>query len=183
MVAFPSAGKRELGYDKSQVDAFIQRARDQYSRPDSKVIDWRSLNAERFDLVKAGYDIAAVDSAIDKLEDTFAERDIKSPVFQFPVVTNQEKLTDIRNLLLNRMSWPRGKKFERSRGLEVGYSRKSVDRFLELVEEFLEDGNSIDLAELRELTFKIQRGGYIESQVDQYIDRLQEFIQTQRFTS
>jgi DivIVA domain-containing protein len=41
--------------------------------------------------------------------------------------------------------------------------------------------DEISLDELRELKFKLQRGGYIESQVDAYVDRMVEFIQKERF--
>lgn len=182
MTAFPTVGKNKRGYDRAEVDAFIALARDQYARPDSKVINWKSLVATGFQLVKDGYDPVAVDKAIDKLEDTFAERDVKSPAFRFPVVNQGEELIKLRGLLALRVSRPKGKKFERVGVLGVGYSRKSVDAVVALVGEFLEDPEILELDELRALKFKVVRGGYIESQVDTYIDRLVEFAQTQRFS-
>ena len=182
MSTFPTVGKNKLGYDRASVDAFIAMARDQYTRPESRVINWKTMVATGFQLVKDGYDPAAVDKAIDKLEDTFAERDVKSPAFQFPVVNRSEELIKLRAVLALRVSRPKGKKFERVGVLGVGYSRKSVDAVVALVGEFLEDQEILELDELRALKFKVVRGGYVESQVDTYIDRLVEYMQTQRFS-
>ena len=182
MNTFPTVGKKNFGYDPAEVDAFIALARDQYARPESRVINWKNLVATGFQLVKDGYDVAAVDKAIEKLEDTFAERDVKSPIFQFPVVNKAEQLIKLRALLASRVARPKGKKFERASVLGLGYSRKAVDVLVTLVGEFLEDQDSLELDEVRGLKFKVVRGGYVESQVDTYIDRLVEFIQTQRFT-
>jgi DivIVA domain-containing protein len=182
MNTFPTVGKKNFGYDPVEVDAFIALARDQYARPESRVINWKTLVATGFQLVKDGYDVAAVDKAIEKLEDTFAERDLKSPTFQFPVVNKAEQLIKLRALLASRVARPKGKKFARAGVLGLGYSRKAVDALVTLVGEFLENQETLELDELRGLNFKVVRGGYVESQVDIYIDRLVEFIQTQRFT-
>ena len=182
MSTFPTVGKKKLGYDKAEVDAFISLARDQYARPDSRVINWKTLVSTGFQLVKDGYDPIAVDKAIEKLEDTFAERDVKSPTFQFPVVNKSEELIKLRNLLASRITRPKRKKFERVGVLGLGYSLRGVDAVIAQVGEYLEDQVSLDLAELRGLKFKVVRGGYVESQVDAYIDRLVELMQTQRFS-
>jgi DivIVA domain-containing protein len=182
MNTFPKVGKKNLGYEPAEVDAFIELARDQYSRPESKVINWKTLVSTGFQLVKDGYDPSSVDKAIEKLEDTFAERDAKAPAFQFPIVNKTEELIKLRNLLAARTTRTKGKKFERVGVLGLGYSRRAVDSVLALVGEYLEDQESLDLNELRGLKFKVVRGGYVESQVDAYIDRLVELMQTQRFT-
>ena len=182
MSTFPLVGKKKLGYAPAEVDAFIALARDQYSRPESRVINWKTLVATSFQLVKDGYDPVAVDKAIEKLEDTFAERDVKAPTFQFPVVSKTEQISKIRALLASRVARPKGKKFDRAGVVGLGYSPKSVDALVALVGEFLEDQELLELDDLRGLKFKVVRGGYVESQVDTYIDRLVEFIQTLRFT-
>lgn len=181
MNTFPTVGKKNLGYDPAEVDAFIALARDQYARPESRVINWKSLVSTSFQLVKDGYDPLAVDKAIEKLEDTFAERDVKTPAFQFPVVNKTEELIKLRTLLASRAARPSGKKFERAGVLGLGYSRKAVDQVIELVADYLEDQIILELDDFRRMKFKVVRGGYVESQVDAYIDRLVEYMQTQRF--
>lgn len=179
MTTFPLVGKKKLGYDPTEVDEFLVLARDQYARPDAKLINWKKLTSKSFSLVKNGYDPIAVDKAIDKLEDTFAQRELRA---QFPMVNRTEELVRLRNLLAGRVARPKGKRFGRTGVLGLGYSRKTVDDLVDLVGEFLEDQENLELDELRGLKFKVVRGGYIESQVDTYIDRLVELIQTQRFS-
>ena len=181
MSTFPTVGKNKLGYDKVEVDAFISLARDQYARPESRVINWKTLVSTGFQLVKDGYDPIAVDKAIEKLEDTFAERELKSPVFQFPIVNKTEELIKLRTLLASRAARPSRKKFEKVGVLGLGYSRKAVDQVIELVADYLEDQVILELDDFRRMKFKVVRGGYVESQVDAYIDRLVEYMQTQRF--
>lgn len=181
MSTFPTVGKKNLGYEPAEVDAFIALARDQYSRPESRVINWKTLVSTGFQLVKDGYDPVSVDKAIEKLEDTFAERDVKSPAFQFPIVNKTEELIKLRTLLASRAARPSRKKFERVGVLGLGYSRKAVDQIIELVADYLENQIILELDDFRRMKFKVVRGGYVESQVDAYIDRLVEYMQTQRF--
>jgi DivIVA domain-containing protein len=170
--SLPKVTKGKYGYSTSEVDLLLARARDQYANPNAKVLDWRELTAQSFNLEKGGYVASAVDAAIDKLQDTFAERELK-----FSIVN----LGDAKILLEGRCQRPKGKKFGTNNVLARGYSRKEVDALLELVQEHLAGEDEITIDELRELSFKVQRGGYIESQVDAYFDRLVEFVQKQRF--
>jgi DivIVA domain-containing protein len=62
-----------------------------------------------------------------------------------------------------------------------GYSRKEVDALLFVVQEFLEGEDDLTIEEVRSLTFKVKRGGYFESQVDAYIERLVEYLQTLKY--
>ena len=89
--------------------------------------------------------------------------------------------SQVRNLLLGRISRPKGKRFTKAGVLALGYSRKQVDAVLALIEEHLEGGEKLLIEDVRGLKFKLQRGGYIESQVDSFIDRLVEHIQAERF--
>jgi DivIVA domain-containing protein len=167
---FPKVPKGKLGYAINEVDLLISRARDQYSNVSTSALDWRELTAHGFTLVKGGYQPEAVDAAIDKLQDTFASKDSSS---------NQP--TQLRILLLGRVSRPKGRRFSRAGVMRLGYSRSQVDAVIKVIEEYLEGGEKLLIDEIRKMRFKVQRGGYIESQVDSYIDRLVEHIQTERF--
>jgi DivIVA domain-containing protein len=170
--SLPKVPKGKYGYSISEVDLLLARARDQYANPTAKLLDWRELTDQSFGLEKGGYVAGAVDAAIDKLQDTFAERELK-----FSIVN----LADAKILLEGRCQRPKGKKFDTNSVLARGYSRKQVDALLELVQEHLAGEDEVSIDELRELRFKVQRGGYIESQVDAYVDRLVEFVQKERF--
>jgi len=172
MAAFATVGKGKLGYSKSEVDLLIARARDQYSSASARVLDWRELSTQVFSMEKDGYQPALVDAAIEKLQDTFAQKEL---------AVRQVSLGEINLLLGARVSRPKGKRFKRANVLGLGYSRSEVDALLTVVGEHLDGKDELSIGDIRELKFKIQRGGYIESQVDAYIDRLVEQIQTKRF--
>jgi DivIVA domain-containing protein len=172
MSSLPKVAKGKYGYSVTEVDQLLARARDQYANPAFKVLDWRELTATAFKLEKGGYQTSAVDSALDKLQDTFAEREAKLTNFA---------TRDLKELLLGRTERPRGKRFSKVGVLGRGYSRAQVDALLDLFVEHVAGQDEISLDELRELKFKLQRGGYIESQVDAYVDRMVEFIQKERF--
>ena len=172
MSTFPKAAKNKLGYSIQEVDSLISRARDQYSNGSAHVLNWRELTSNGFTLEKGGYQPDSVDLAIDKLQDTFASRELS-------VQVNNE--TALRTLLLVRIARPKGKRFAKVAVMAFGYSRKQVDALLTVVGEYLEGGEKLPIEDVRGLKFKLQRGGYIESQVDSFIDRVVEQIQTDRF--
>lgn len=172
MAAFATVRKGKLGYSKTEVDLLIARARDQYASPTAHVLDWRELSNHVFSMEKNGYQPAAVDAAIEKLQDTFAQKELAE---RFVAID------PIAQALAARVSRPKGKRFKRANVLGLGYSRSQVDAVLSLVGEYLQGAEELQIGEVRELKFKLKRGGYIESQVDAYIDRLVEHIQTKRF--
>jgi len=172
MAAFATVRKGKLGYSKTEVDLLIARARDQYASPTAHVLDWRELSNHVFSMEKNGYQPAAVDAAIEKLQDTFAQKELAE---RFVAIA------PIAQALAARVSRPKGKRFKRANVLGLGYSRSQVDAVLTLVGDYLEGTEELQIGEVRELKFKLKRGGYIESQVDAYIDRLVEHIQTKRF--
>ena len=181
MSAFKNVAKGKYGYEPAEVDAFILRARDQYNNFSAQILDWRDITAQKFTMVKGGYDVAAVDIAIDKLQDTFAERELSRKSNPFAPSLSGSLLTELRGLLLGRASRPKNRKFSRVGVLAKGYSRKEVDALLFVVQEFLEGEDDLTIEEVRSLSFKVKRGGYFESQVDAYIERLVEYLQTLKF--
>jgi DivIVA domain-containing protein len=179
--AFKNVAKSKYGYEPAEVDAFILRARDQYNNFSAQILDWRDITAQKFTLVKGGYDVAAVDIAIDKLQDTFAERELSRKSNPFAPSLSGQLLTELRGLLLGRASRPKNRKFTRAGVMAKGYSRKEVDALLFVVQEFLDGEDDLTIEEVRLLTFKVKRGGYFESQVDAYIERLVEYLQTLKY--
>ena len=172
MSPFPKVAKGKLGYSIEEVDQVIARARDQYSNLSAHTLNWRELTSHGFSMAKGGYQPDAVDAAIDKLQDTFAQRELSLAATD---------LTSLRISLLGRVARKKGKRFSRVGVMGLGYSRKQVDALVTVVGDYLDGGDKLVLEDVRDLKFKLKRGGYIESQVDSYIDRLVEYIQTERF--
>src|SRR3954451_3484098 len=73
---FPRAGRLVKGYDVEQVEAFLSRARAAYedSGRGPAMTSWH-VRTVGFDLVRGGYDVEAVDAALDRIEDEVGDVD------------------------------------------------------------------------------------------------------------
>lgn len=181
MTVFPRASKKQFGYSITEVDRLIARARDQYTNASAQVFNWRELTSTEFSLEKGGYRVDAVDSALGKLQDTFAERELAGSTSMFFSPNSAgSKQSELEKTLVGRTIRPRGKRFTRSSVLALGYSRKQVDTLLNLIEQVIQGKAQLELSEVRALRFTLKRGGYIESQVDGFVDRLVEYLQAKR---
>lgn len=174
---FKSASKRTLGYNQAQVDDFVARARAQFADPSSAVVAADAVRSIEFDLVKGGYLIEPVDAAIERLEETFAAREILKQKVDAGAYALDDRLARVTDLVRGRIGRPKGKKFSNTGWLLRGYSRKQVDALCERIARHLDSGAQLSAAEVRRSIFQAKRGGYAESQVDAFIDRVIEVLQ------
>lgn len=177
---FPAVADNQLGYSAAQVDAFVAKARIQFDDPTQELVTANIIRNTEFDLVKNGYLISAVDAAMDRLEDTFAGREIqRQKLFRgdFAVVDRKARIAEIINGRLVRGS---RKRFDSTGWLLRGYSRKQVDQLCELIAAHLENKTPLNLNTVRRSIFKAKRAGYQESQVDAFIDRVVELLQLEK---
>lgn len=174
---FPKAPRSERGYDRAQVDQLLAQARSAYEAG-STGFSARDLREASFDLVKGGYRIAAVDAALERLEDTFASRDRERRVAE---LGQEAVLAQARNEALELVSRLRrgpGKRFRRSGPLRQGYHRKEVDAFAERLMRYFEGRGALTPAEVRSAAFRAQSNGYAEPQVDAFLDAVIEVLLT-----
>jgi len=176
---FVRAPKRKLGYSPEQVDRFIALAKDQYQNPDHSGMDVATIRSMRFDLVKNGYSISAVDSATEKLEDVFAERELRKLRLNLGALVFEDLLNELAELIASRVSRTKGKKFARRKWPNRGYNVKQVEALCSRVATHLDRVEALSVKEVRLSVFKSQRGGYAEHQVDAFIDKTVELIQRQ----
>lgn len=176
---FPKTQGKTLGYNPAQVDQLVNLARQQFANPTSHSVSAKSLRLAQFELVPGGYVIEAVDSALDRLDDAFAVQDVKRLVAQLGEHGAKERLASVRALLSGRIGRGSGKRFAKTGIWKKGYAPKQVDELVELVGEQLAGKKSVPVGILRETTFKPVWGGYVENQVDAFIDKSVEFIQLQ----
>jgi DivIVA domain-containing protein len=174
---FPKTSSKEQGYSPAQVDELISRARQQFANPSSHSIASQTLRTAQFELVPGGYVIEAVDAALDRLDDAFAVQDAKRLVAQVGEHGAAQHVLDLQILLNGRVERPAGRKFTRNKWWLKGYSTKQVDQVLNLVRRQLAGKTSVPVDTLREVTFRPKWGGYVENQVDAFIDRTIEYIQ------
>ena len=180
--AFSRSGSK-LGYVPSQVDAFLASARQQYLDPQSQTMDAASVRSARFELVKDGYSISAVDTAMEKLEDIFAERELERIYNSVGHQDFVRLLDEGIDLLRARTSRAKGKHFSKRKWPNRGYNRKQVDQFSSRIATHLNQGEELSVKEVRLAVFKTQRGGYAEYQVDAFIEKLVEVLQRESILS
>jgi DivIVA domain-containing protein len=180
--AFSKSGSK-LGYVPSQVDAFLASARQQYLDPQSQTMDAASVRSARFELVKDGYSISAVDTAMEKLEDIFAERELERIYNSVGHQDFVRLLDEGLDLLRARTSRAKGKHFSKRKWPNRGYNRKQVDQFSSRIATHLNQGEELTVKEVRLAVFKTQRGGYAEYQVDAFIEKLVEVLQRENILS
>lgn len=167
------------GYHTDQVDAFFARARVAFEHAGgpSAVTSWH-VRTVGFDLVRGGYDVEAVDGAMDRLEDAFAERERKRGVKR---AGEQGWLEDVREraqMLTPRLRRADGQRFPCARGWEVSYDPSDVDRLCRRLSGYLSAGEPLSVDEVRRAVFRSRRGsrGYREAPVDAFLDRVVEVM-------
>ncbi len=162
------------------MDAFIEKARVQYSNPNSELVTSNSLRNTEFDLIKGGFEIAAVDTAMDRLEDTFAKREIERQMNLKGQSAVLDRLDRIIEIVQGRLVRPKRRKFSNVGWLLRGYSRSQVDQLCAQIQTHLDSGEKLQLNVVRRAIFKAKRGGYVEAQVDAFLDRVAEILQIEK---
>ncbi len=175
---FPNAKPKKLGYEPSEVDAFVAQAREAYNNlEDGQRLGIRD---REFALIKGGYSVTAVDVAMDRLEDSFSARRVSELLAKSGSESLNERANEIRLLLVGRLERPIGKRFDSTGMIFRGYSRKQVDTFLLAVSSHIDTRTALSLDEVRTVIFTPTRGGYAENQVDAFIDRVIELLQIEK---
>lgn len=167
----------ELGYNPADVDPVIELARRQFADPASRVLSASDLRAAQFGLVKGGYQIAAVDQALERLDDAFAVNEAKRLTAQRGHHGAFLYLEELKATLVARAERPAGHKFKRNPFWFKGYSKHQVDLLLAQVAGYFAGTDRIGVEQLRRTVFSPRWGGYVENQVDAYIDRVVEHLQ------
>lgn len=172
---FPENDRGVRGYHRDEVDAFLGAARAAFERTSDfdPSITAQTLRASRFSLVKKdGYSVAHVDEALHRLEDAFALREREQQVQK---VGRDRVLARARRdaqHILEALSEPTGKRFERAGRLGRGYSVAEVDAFADRIAAHLRSDAPLSLDDVHSVTFPAQRGGYREGAVDGLLDEL-----------
>lgn len=174
---FNKASAKELGYSPQQVDEVIALARKQFTDPASRVFDAKKLRTAQFALVKGGYQISEVDTALERLDDAFAANEAKRLIAQRGHHGAWLYLEELKATLVARAHRPAGKKFKRNPFWLKGYSKHQVDLFAAQIAGYFASENRLTVEQLRAVAFSPRWGGYLENQVDAYLDRVVEHLQ------
>ena len=171
---------RKHGYSVEQVDAFVEMARQQYENPEGYLLASERVRETEFDLVRGGYDVIEVDSALDRIEDALADRELKRKRESRGEHALLDQMQRTSEIVKTRAERPKKKRFERVSWPARGYNRKQVDVLCNLVLEHLVNSEPLTMSEVRRIVFSAQRGGYAENQVDAFIDRVIQILHIER---
>jgi len=176
--AFPLAPGRRKGYDREAVDAFLLRARTAFEAGDASDDPMTSADIRQvaFPLVRQGYAIDAVDAALGRIEDAFAARERQQAVAATGVREWVGQARETAQVVLDRLSRERGRRFDRVGPLRYGYRIDEVDIVADRIARFLEKGEPLTVEQVRGVAFRMQRNGYRELQVDAVLDAVIEVM-------
>lgn len=172
---FPLVHGREKGYRRDAVEAFLAKARAAFESGDGSV-DARAVREVGFPLVRNGYQVAAVDAALGRIEDAFAARRRQAVVATEGAAAWVERARADAQEILDRLARPRGKRFQRVSFLSYGYAPKEVDVVADRITAFLQSGDPLTTEQVRAAAFRMTRRGYREEQVDALLDAVVDVL-------
>lgn len=163
---FERVPRTRKGYDRDQVETFFERAKRVWDDggPPGGVTSWH-IRTVGFDLRRGGYEVAAVDTALDRIEDAFVVREERA---------GPDGWQEAEDAVLARLDREEGRLFPRTGGVSAGYRVSEVDTLCAHIRSHLVDGEELDVDDVRRSVFRVGRGqrGYREAPVDAYLDRV-----------
>lgn len=173
---FPDAPRRQKGYEKRAVDAFLAQARAAFESDEPGALRSAEVRAVAFPLVRGGYAIPAVDAALGRIEDAFAAREREQAMGRRGARAWVAESRAVAQEVLDRLQRPRGSRFDRVGMLRFGYRVDEVDLVADKIARYLATGEPITVEQVRGVAFRMQRRGYSETQVDAVLDAVVEVM-------
>jgi len=176
-VAFPMTSGRRKGYDPSAVDDFLSGARAAFE-DEAATLTSDDVRAAAFPLVRHGYAVDAVDGALARIEDAFAQRERASAMSRRGARAWVGASRALAQEILDRLSRPSRRRFRRVSLFRFGYRIDEVDLVAGRIARYLESGESLTIEQVRTVAFRMQLGGYDETQVDAVLDAVVDVMQS-----
>jgi DivIVA domain-containing protein len=173
---FPLTAGRERGYEPERVDAFLEAARASFESDGADALSSADVRQTAFRLVKRGYRIEPVDAAMGRIEDAFAARERERALSQAGARAWVGSSRRLAQEVLDRLARPAGERFRRASRLRYGYRVDEVDLVADRIARYLETGEHLTVEQVRTVAFRMQRGGYEETQVDAVLDAVVEVM-------
>lgn len=170
--------KSTPGYDVDEVEDFLAEARRAYTGDPGAASSVTSTTIRQvaFSMRKGGYSPVHVDAALARLEEAFATRERERALTQGGDHAVYQRARDDAQVVLDRLTRPRGRRFDREGLLTTGYSVRDVDAFADRIARFLQLGEPLTADDVRSVVFAPQRGGYSETQVDVVLDAVIDIL-------
>lgn len=173
---FPVQSGRAKGYDRDAVDTFLQRARDSFESTEEDAMTSAEVREAAFPLVRHGYAVPAVDAALGRIEDAFAAREREQALVSDGTSVWLEQTRDEAQIILDRLSRPKGALFDRVSWMRYGYRVDEVELVSAKLAAYFSSGAPVSPDQVRSVAFRMQRGGYREAQVDAVLDAVVEVM-------
>ena len=179
---FPTSKTKRGGYNRHEVDSFLELARRSYDgvAAADEQIRAADLRLTSFSLQRKGYAVRYVDAALDRLEDVFFEREKREALRTYGQEAWLNALDAQAKELRNRLESERGYRFKRVPMFASGYDRRAVDLCLDRILIYLNGHAPLTAVEVRDTVFPTQHRGYSEDQVDAFLDAVVSFILASR---
>jgi len=176
--AFPRVQGRTKGYDPAAVDAFLARAREAFESdtPGESAVTASDVRDVSFALVRGGYAIGPVDAALGRVEDAFAAQERQQTIARMGARAWVQQQREDAQVVLDRLGRARRHRFDRVSLVHYGYRVEEVDVVADRIARYLTDGTGLTVEQVRSVAFRMQRGGYRETQVDAVLDAVIEIM-------
>ncbi|WP_299165395.1 DivIVA domain-containing protein [uncultured Arthrobacter sp.] len=178
---FARVARREYGYNARQVDKFLTRARTFYNSDgtDGEPVTSSDVRTTAFDPARGGYEPRAVDAALDRLEDVFAQRERDTLIESNGEQAWLMRIGRTSAVLRGRLHRPPGERFRRpSRKNAISYDIDEVDALCDALLGYFENDMPLSVDVVRRAVFReaVGQDGYEETQVDAFLDRVVELM-------
>jgi len=173
---FPTVPRGRKGYEKRAVDAFLSHARAAFEADEPGVLRSAEVRAVAFPVVRGGYAIGPVDAALGRVEDAFAAREREHALSRLGARAWVAETRDTAQVVLDRLTRPAGRRFDRVGLWHYGYRVEEVDVVAERISRYLSTGDPVTPEQVRAVAFRMQRNGYRETQVDAVLDAVIEVM-------
>lgn len=178
---FERVARNEYGYNIKQVDQFLGKARAYYTSndPDTPTVTSHDVRAMAFDPAHGGYEAQAVDAALDRLEDVFAQRERDELISHDGEEAWLSQIGKMSAVLRARLHRADGERFRRPKKKNASsYNIDDVDALCHDLLGYFEADKPLSVDVIRRAVFRSAQGrqGYEETQVDTFLDRVVELM-------
>ena len=167
---FPDAEKGVPGYNRDEVQDFLDRARRVFEdHEDGLTAD--DIRGTVFRLVsKNGVNTHAVDEALWRLEEAFADKERAAATLELGQEAYNQQVRERAQEILDRAARPSRERFRTVSMTRPGYHPGDVDELCGEIAAYFQQQASLSVTRVRTHTFRTTLGGYDEAQVDALIN-------------
>jgi DivIVA domain-containing protein len=163
---FPMASAKLQGYDPKQVDALMARVKSQQENPDREILSSAVVAIAKFDLVRGGYKIPAVDQAIAEVADAFELNEVQREIRAKGRAKSAADLAALLRALKQVLETEPKSRFEK---VSQGYSPRLVNSLIKKIEIKRSTLTAPTTFELRTASLGRSSNGFDRGQVDEFL--------------